>query len=813
MRSLTVLTVLLLANVAAAASENSGSGLPAPSPRLLTGLWSAQWITHPAAPKSDYGVYLFRKSLDLAHRPERFVVHVTADARYRLFVNGRSVSFGPQRSDAMIWRYDSIDLAPWLHEGTNVLAAQMWSYGEEAPYAIMSRRTGFLLQGDTAAEHAVDSDESWKVFRDEAYQPIPPDRARLRTYIVVGPGARVEGAKHPWGWETADFDDRSWSAPRLLGKGIPHGWGTDVSWWLAPRTIPLMEETPVRLAHVRRASGIQPAPGFVEGEAPLMVPARTLATVLLDQGYETSAFPQLTVSGGKGGRVTLSYAEGLFDQNGQKGNRDEIEHRELVGTSDEFHPDGGAHRRFAPLDFRTYRYLQMEIETGDEPLVVEDLHGVFTGYPFQERGSFASDDPALTRIWNVGWRTARLCAFETYVDCPYYEQLQYVGDTRIQSLISLYVAGDDRLMRNAIELYDRSRIADGLTQSRYPSASPQIINTFSLFWIDMVHDYWMHRADDPFLRARLPGLETVLGWFERRIDAKTGLLGPLPYWTFVDWTDEWPWNEALGFGGTPEGAHEGGSSIVSLQLAGTLQRAAEICRAFGRADLAVCYEQQAAGLRAAVVRLCWDEKRRLFADAPTKRVFSQHANVMAVLSGAIEGEAARDLMQRVAADKSLIQCSTYFRFYLLRAMKQVGLGDEYLAKLGPWRDMLAQGLTTFAEKPDPTRSDCHAWSASPVYELLATVCGIEPASPGFATVRIEPHLGHLKRAEGKVPHPLGDIAVLLERNSDWFLAKSTLPAGLTGTFVWQGKSTTLVSGEQTLHLPRHLMDAGRPTKR
>ncbi len=799
---LRVVLFLLFAVSAFAAPQNfSGSGLPTPSAHLLTERWPAFWVTHPAAPKNEYGVYLFRKQLDLARPPEKFLVHVTGDSRYRLFVNGHSVSFGPQRSDPLVWRYESVDLAPWLHEGKNIVAAQVWSYGEDAPYAIVSLRTGFLLQGDTETERAVDTNESWKVFRDDAYRPFPPDRARLKTFIVIGPGDRVEGALHPWGWETAEFDDQAWPAVRLLGHGIPQGWGTDVSWWLNPRSIPLMEETPLRLARVRRASGVQPATDFLAGKTPLTVPARTKATVLLDQGFETNGFPQLTVSGGKGGRVTLTYAEALVDQSGKKGNRDEIDHREIVGVSDEFRPDGGAHRHFAPLDFRTYRYLQLDIAAGEAPLVVEDLHGVFTAYPFQERGSFGSDDPALTRLWTTGWRTARLCAFETYVDCPYYEQLQYIGDTRIQSLISLYVSGDDRLMRNAIELFDRSRLPDGLTQSRYPSVSPQVINTFSLFWIDMIHDYWWHREDDAFLRARLPGMENVLGWFEQRIDPETGLLGPLPYWTFVDWTKEWPWNETLGYGGTPAGAREGGSAIVSLQLAATLQHAAELARAFGQEDRARHHEQLAAGLREAVRKLCWDDQRRLFADTPGKRSFSQHANVLAVLSGAIEGEAARELIGRVAHDTSLIQASTYFRFYLLRAMKQTGLGEEYLAMLGPWHDMLARGLTTFAEQPDPTRSDCHAWSASPVYELLATVCGIEPASPGFATVRIEPHLGQLQHAEGKVMHPKGEISVSLVRENEGLQAKIFLPPGVTGTFIWKSQRTELKSGEQSLRFP------------
>jgi hypothetical protein len=115
--------------------------------------------------------------------------------------------------------------------------------------------------------------------------------------------------------------------------------------------------------------------------------------------------------------------------------------------------------------------------------------------------------------------------------------------------------------------------------------------------------------------------------------------------------------------------------------------------------------------------------------------------------------------------------------------------------------MLETGLTTFAEQPDPTRSDCHAWSASPIYEFLATVCGIEPASPGFATVRIEPHLGHLKKASGSVPHPRGEIKVELEREGAGVRAKIILPPGITGSFVWKGRSLDLKPGEQSLQVP------------
>ena len=156
-------------------------------------------------------------------------------------------------------------------------------------------------------------------------------------------------------------------------------------------------------------------------------------------------------------------------------------------------------------------------------------------------------------------------------------------------------------------------------------------------------------------------------------------------------------------------------------------------------------------------------------------------------------------MERVLADSTLIQCTYYFRFYLNRALKQAGLGDRYLDQLEPWRDMLAIGLTTFAEEPEPSRSDCHAWSASPLYDVLALVMGIEPAAPGFAEVRIAPSLGRLQRASCSMPHPAGELRVSLERRGDNGLeAEVVLPPGVSGTFVWNGREQRITPGSQKL---------------
>ena len=122
-----------------------------------------------------------------------------------------------------------------------------------------------------------------------------------------------------------------------------------------------------------------------------------------------------------------------------------------------------------------------------------------------------------------------MCAHESYMDCPYYEQLQYVGDTRIQALVSLYMTGDARLMKNAIGHIDASRTSEGATFSRAPSDLQQYIPPFSLWWIGMVHDYWRYVDDPDFVKEMLPGVRSVLDFF-RGFQRTDGSLSEMPWW-------------------------------------------------------------------------------------------------------------------------------------------------------------------------------------------------------------------------------------------------------------------------------------------
>ena len=754
--------------------------------------WSSFWITHPTESVVDYGVFLFRNKFTLDEVPSSFKVFVSADNRYRLFVNNVEVSQGPARGSLEYWNYETLDIAAFLKNGENVIASEVYNLGPFRPVAQFSYVTAFIFQSELHGDQLNTGFGHWKVTKNKAYQPriVTPEMV-VGKYYVAGPCDSIVGVEIPKAWQENSFNDNAWMAPKRIQKGSGRGYMHGSPWMLIPRIIPPMEQKIERFASVARKDSALPFEELVRNKNPLTIPPYSNISVLIDQKILTMGFPELHVSGGKGGKIKVTYSEALYDFQKSKGNRNETEAKEIHGYSDVFVPDGRNQLLFRPLWIRTFRFVQLNIQTAADALILDDYYFIFTAYPFEEKGHFSSDNSDLTKIWNVGWRTARLCALETYMDCPYWEQLQYLGDTRIQSLISLYVSGDDRLMRQALLTADRSRIADGLTMARGPSFVPQITPPFSLYWVDMVHDFFMHRDDPEFVRQFLPGIEAVIGWFERRID-KNGMLGQLEWFNFSDWTK--------GFlCGAPAGVDDGNSALISLNLVYALQRAEALFRYFGENEKADGFHELADKIRISVYRECFVPERGLLADTPLKQEFSQHTNIFGILTNTFSEDQAQPVMQRILTDSNIIQTTIYFKFYLMEALRTAGLGNEYTSLLQPWYDMLAEGLTTFEEGDFDDRSDCHAWGSSPLYHFITIVGGIRSEEPGFKKISISPAFGNLKKIKISLPHPNGELKMDVMKNERGKLQGTIfLPEGIEAEFKWQSKTLKLVPGSNSI---------------
>ena len=783
------------------------------SEQVLKEPWKAQWITvsgnstvnqwNAAYTNSlkEYGVYKFRKNIELAAKPATFIVHVSGDNRYKLFVNGYLVSLGPARGDLYFWNFETVDIAMFLKAGKNTIAALVWNDGRLKPEAQISYVTGFILQGNTAAEEILNTNDSWKVIRDSSYSPLEP---QVPGYYVAGPGELVQMKENVKGWWQTDYNDSNWKKATTIGNGLTKDAARDSrGWMLVPSALPPMELTTQRLATLRKAEGVTVPAGFPLLNTAVTIPANTTATLLLDQGFLTNAYPTLLFSRGNDAGISLSYAEALYiprneqlKTGGGKGNRNEVEGKIFIGKMDSIISDGTDIQQFTSLWWRTYRYIQLRITTKDEPLVINDIYGTFTGYPFVKKSSFETGDSTTDKILEIGWRTARLCAFETYMDCPYYEQLQYIGDARIQALVTLYNSNDDRLVRNALTLMDHSRIAEGITLSRYPTDLHQQIPTFSLWWIGMLHDYWMYRPDANFIKDKLPGERQVIHFFQQ-YQQPDGSLKDVPYWLFTDWLDD---QKGWDYGEAPKGK-AGYSAVLDLQLMWTYQLAAEMETAIGFMDIAKSYQAKAAQLKQTIQKRYWDKSKQLYADTEDKDLFSQHANSLAILAGMVSGKEVAALGGKLLSDPILAPASIYFKYYLHQALIKAGRGNDYDSWLGKWKENIAMGMTTWAEMSDVsgTRSDCHAWGSSPNIEFFRTILGIDSEAPGFAKVKIAPHLGELTNVHGSMPHPNGMIEASYKYEAGKWNIEISLPVKTYGSFLWKGSSYPLKPGKNNFH--------------
>lgn len=761
---------------------------------------NAPWISYPSANQTQYGVYHFRKTFELGKVPEELIVHVSADNRYNLFVNGERVCYGPAKGDLQTYKYDVIDIASYLKPGKNVLAALVYNGGEDKNWAFISVQTAFFLQAKKEAFRFIDTDASWKVFKNESCKPISYQKMLqgenkfFNGAYYCGPNEEVFADQYPWGFEIVEFDDSGWEESELLkfdGKA---------PWNLVPRNIPFMDNHLVKPVSIRKVNGIDFPKGDWNGMQQIQIPGNTKASILIDFENFTMGYPELLVKGGKEGSIKVKYAEALYEAVDLKGHRDSVNNLTMYGVFDVYHPDG-KERLFRPLWKRVFRYVELEIQTKEMPLTLLSYTLEYSGYPYPEMATFESDNKRLNKVFEMCQRTLKMCSGETYYDTPYYEQLSYGGDNVPIGAISLYNSIDDRLFREMIRLYAQSQNKDtGLMPSSYPSRFNVVQGTWPMAWVQCLQQYYEMRGDSALTKGFVPNIEQVLKFYERHLDESTGLIGTVTAKNFIDWSMHKSANWKLITNYIPRPNEQGEtkqSAMLSLYYAYTLDCAVELCKQLGLAERAMHWEKVSAGIKASVYNHCWDEQKMLFRDYTDKQFYSQHTNILAILCDVIPPAKQTELMNRILSYKKFDEvASSYFSFFLFKAMQKTGQEVLILDNLDFWYTFLDRGHNTCGETgfASHDRSDCHAWSAHPAYFLLTSICGIKPDGVGFNEVVISPNMGPLTNIKASMPHPLGRISVDYKIDKGNLKAVIELPDKLSGVWKFGGKITSLHSG-------------------
>jgi len=749
----------------------------------------AYWISHPDA-KAEMDVFQnFELDFELT-KEEELTLHVSADQRFELYCNDQYIGMGPDRSDLRRWSFHSYLIK--LAAGKHKISAVVHSIHTCMPAAQITHRPAFILASE-GIEQVLDTGEAnWQV---SLQYGISCNRTKNTGDHSVGPDFTINGKNF--------FAETKFENPIILACGTNTclGGSLDKYWRLFPSRLP--EQTRSFIKNTGKIRMVKelgehdfltennsddttPWQALIDNKSTLTIPPNAHITVLWDLDDYQCAYPELTTSKGKDSSIRIEWAEACYrpieegDRN--KANRNEIEGRRWIGYGDTFIPDGEEQRKFTPFWWRAGRYVKIDIATSTEELIINSLHMIETRLPLENEGVFTCSDNGITDIIPIAVRGIQMCAHETYMDCPYYEQMMYVGDTRLQFLTSCAMSSEDRLNQRALELFNWSRHVTGFVLERHPSNIRQLSTTFSMIWILMLKDgAWWQRYPE-LIRDCIPGMRSMLEEF-RAIRDENGLFTALPGWSFIDWAKGW------NHGYPPEGI-DGASGVCNLLFLLALQSAFELEKAFGDVHFVASYTEWSKQLSKAIKDKFWDEERSLFADDLDHTYYSEHAQALALLSGQFPSLEASCFEALISAP-DLTRTTVYFSFYLHETLTKFGRTDILLEKLDFWKDLKEQGFKTPVEAPEPSRSDCHAWGSHPLFSMHASLCGIRPATPDFTEVIIKPQPASLTELSSKLPHPEGFIDFSMKKQKNEWLVEVSLPENLKGTLEWQGESYPL----------------------
>lgn len=713
----------------------------------------------------------FCRSFFLEEEKDALSLYIGAQDQFKLWVNGQAVLAGPCRGDRFRTYYDTLDIAPYVKKGKNILAVEVVAYPQN-PKDAHQIGPNYCYPGNEPLL-AVESD--CLPLSEPAAWHVQVNRSRRWEYsypLLLGAMERVTAAEVPEGWNTEEAVWESFPAACSRGEGHVNAYGELRSRWLQERPIPLLT----------RKEGC-----FFNAQT-LTVPPQSTKKLVFDAGRITTAYFRLQVCGGAGARVRITYAESYktADKNGKlhKDVRDDAS-GVIEGCADEY-TAAGRDAVYEPFLFRTFRFVEVQVTTADAAAEVAPLPYIETTYPLKARAEISSKQRWMEELWDISINTLRNCMHDTYEDCPYYEQLQYAMDTRLEILFTYMLSGDTRLARRAIEDFAFSRMPDGLLQSRYPSNAVQVIPGFSLYWILMLEDYFWQTGDLIFIRKHIAVAQGVAEAFRKKIGSE-GLVQPMGYWDFADWPKEWD-----ACRGEPAALQQGPSVLQNLLYVYALQSLSRLLAALKREDTE--YKKIAKDILAAVEARCFDPMRGMYREGEHFEQYSQHTQVWAVLTGLAVGARAQEVLTHALEEKDVVACSFVMQFYLFRALEKAGMYARTLPLWENWKRLLALHCTAVPEKPEEPRSDCHAWGALPLYEFTAKLLGVEPLVPGWKEIRVAPKWDILEELSGRVPTPRGDVTVHWSQIQNTVHITVQTPPLVSAFFYWPDGTREEISG-------------------
>ncbi|MBQ4528400.1 MAG: hypothetical protein II998_10040 [Clostridia bacterium] len=681
------------------------------------------------------GIYELTKKVCL-EKDEEYTINLYTAGRYILTINGKYICEGPCKSHEYTRYYDSV-VTNELKKGDNEIKITVMHITDEKKFTSVfkKQKIEFIFEAVSESNEIVSS-ANWIcrknnkvkfIYGSPFYSFIPP----YEEYDYTGD--YEEFALETFGNE-----------PFLDGFDFEYG----------PETV----------------NGIERGKQLEKRPIPMLYPGEEMNFSLVRKGKD---FIELDAGKYSTSKVCFKfkndvsakiiYAESYIQPDGTKTMCDDID-GVFDGKYDIVKIKAGD--KFCPFWFRAFRFIRIEGEGVCDAL--ESVSAKFWHYPVKLEAEFECSDEYINKMFDISINTIYCCTHETFYDCPYYEQYQYVMDSLIEASVLMRMTSDTRIVKKCIEEFAASQMANGYLSSFYPSVFPQVIPGFTLMWIFMLHDYMEYSHDTAFAKKFIGTIYKILERFETELSDE-GLVTRGIYWDFVDYTPGYQGGEPVCERGKPITAY-------SMYYAYALRCASDICKKTGKNAMAEEYDERYCEIAKNIKKHCFDAERGLYKDSGKEGSYSVHTIVWSILAELEDEENAQKMLSHMK-DEDLVKTSFSMNFFLFRALEKSGNADLIFENFDGWRKMIDNHCTTWREMPkDKLRSECHAWSSAPLYEISSNLLGVKV---GFEDeIIIKPTTAGLKFAKGKVPTRFGVVSVSWTDDENGFAISVEAPCAV-----------------------------------
>jgi hypothetical protein len=759
---------------------------------------------------------------------------ITCDGKYKLWINGLAIGYGPYRSNPNFQRLDLIEISDFLKEGENQIAVLIHIPGKDIAWYETNKNAWQTVFGDGGLYCEIRSkvgdkaivggtNDSWKMIETTAWTKEIPLCGWGQDFIE-----ECDANILPENWQSLDFNDSNWPNARIMVANgnqdvTSRGWGT-----VTPFPILLTNETPSLFQEevlpsqhlwsksvlplpevgikerIYQEELIEPSAQIVEnGQNFLVLNGSTL--VKTTEGLDSALLfgfspyrvgrPFIEFEARGGEIIEFAISEKLPGEYGVGISGDGLRHEGALFVSHvcRYIAKPGLQRfeKFNPVGTRA---LQLIVRNAPKGISINKLGLNAVNQNVEHIGNFECSDELLNKIWNIGRHTLQMCAQDGWIDCPNRESRQWLGDGVVMFDMAQYTFGQSILPMHKVFLAQicEGQRNDGLARMVSPGdirANAITIPDYSLHWVIGTKKYLDYSGDYASVENFMPSLEKSMAWFEF-MRSDNLLIANVPEWHFIEWANI---------------DRRGYSLAFNALYAGALLAMSQLWEGFGYKARAIKYAAEYQRVCAAINDIFYCKRRKLYCDSVNEHNYekssksSQHANALALLYGIAKAEFITEIVAQITDKKRLkltdappimancaafddakdiVRANSFFAHFVYDGLAKAGQAkwvfEDIKSQFGA---MIETGTTTLWEAFEPIASLCHGFSATPVYQLSHYGLGIRALEPGYQKFSIEYHDCGLGWVKGEVPTIYGNIQVSWRKVGPQVIGEISFPIG------------------------------------